>query len=521
MKEDFFSKFKDYNKELEKILEHKDFSQDAKNLLLSMFYKLENSYNDYFFVKRKCKTKQEYLENILETIKITNNIRLITPNDYEFKDLKEHGLYKLDFKLKIIIVLENEFALLSALMGMNDFQIYVKEQYNLTRNSMSYFLNTAYEMEKIEVLRDFNAWSWNTAVGEIKDININLVYQNLKIVFNNNIFEEAEHFDIDIINHIKQTLLENYNKDSVEPFLYLILKISVLIYIKNNENEKKRLQQEKNKIEMELNELNDKKTYVENVTREKRKLTELLKKIDITLNNKELLLEEYEKRNKKLAEYNKIFNVSHLVEKLQKERATVLNEINIYNKKSDPKTYLNNRNRLQQEYNFLKDIDFVGNNNDIYKYINKVQELFIQELFIQKIKNAINLNEIIDCVYELRYYNFLPYNSYNEIKDLNFLQNALEIAKEILIKKLYENKLINFLSTNLENDIKIVKKIFDLKIINMETIYIQIKKNNLKYIISFYDEKETKDKEFEMELEYNKKDKIKLNKKIKLFKIER
>jgi len=60
MKEDFFSKFKDYNKELEKILEKKDFSKDVKNLLLSMFYKLEISYNDYFFVKRNCKSKQEY-----------------------------------------------------------------------------------------------------------------------------------------------------------------------------------------------------------------------------------------------------------------------------------------------------------------------------------------------------------------------------------------------------------------------------------------------------------------------------
>ena len=58
MKEDFFSKFKDYNKELEKILEYKDFSQDAKNLLLSVFYKLEISYADYFLVKRKCKKQK-------------------------------------------------------------------------------------------------------------------------------------------------------------------------------------------------------------------------------------------------------------------------------------------------------------------------------------------------------------------------------------------------------------------------------------------------------------------------------
>lgn len=520
MKEDFFSKFKDYNKELEKILEYKDFSQDAKNLLLSMFYKLENSYNDYFLVKRKCKTKEKYLENILESIKITNNIRIVNPNEPQFNELKEHGLYKIDFKLKIIEVLENEFAMLSALIGMRDFQINIKEQYCLTRNSIAYFLNLSYEMEKIEVLRDFNAWSWNTAVSEIKDININLVYQNLKIILNNNIFEKAENFDIDIISYIKQALMEQYTKDTAESFLYLIFKISVIIYTKDNEDERNRLLQEKKRIEVQLNELIDKRAYVENITNEKRKLTDLLKKIDTTLNNKELLLEEYERRNKKLAEYNKIFNVSHLVEKLQKERNIVLNRIALCNKKSEPSTYLNNRNRLQQEYKFLKNIDFEENNNNVYKYIDKTQELFVKELFTQKIKNSNTLNEIIDCVYELRYYNFLPYSNYKEIKDLDFIQEELEKTKELLVSKLYEYKLINTISTNLENDIKIVKKIFDLKIINMENIYVQLKKNKSKYIIIFYDEKDTKDREYEIELEFNKKDKIKLNKKIKLFKAE-
>ena len=58
MKEEIFSKFKDYNRELEKILEKKNFSKDTKNLLLSMFYKLEISYNDYYAVKRKSKTSR-------------------------------------------------------------------------------------------------------------------------------------------------------------------------------------------------------------------------------------------------------------------------------------------------------------------------------------------------------------------------------------------------------------------------------------------------------------------------------
>ena len=55
----------------------------------------------------------------------------------------------------------------------------------------------------------------------------------------------------------------------------------------------------------------------------------------------------------------------------------------------------------------------------------------------------------------------------------------------------------------------------------MEDIYIVIKNNNGKYIIQLYDDKETLEKEIEINLEFNKKDKIKLNRKIKLFKLER
>ena len=62
-----------------------------------------------------------------------------------------------------------------------------------------------------------------------------------------------------------------------------------------------------------------------------------------------------------------------------------------------------------------------------------------------------------------------------------------------------------------------MKNIFDLKIINLEDIYLELKKKDNEYIIKFYDEKETLEKEIKLKLEFNKKDKIKLNKKIKLF----
>ena len=49
---------KDYNNELETILETKKFDENAKNLLLNILYKIEAAYKDYEKVKVKSKTKE-------------------------------------------------------------------------------------------------------------------------------------------------------------------------------------------------------------------------------------------------------------------------------------------------------------------------------------------------------------------------------------------------------------------------------------------------------------------------------
>ena len=68
-KKDFFSKLKNYNNELEQILEKKTFSGDIKNLLLNMFYKIEVSYKDYQKVKRVTKEQNNLMEELINIIK--------------------------------------------------------------------------------------------------------------------------------------------------------------------------------------------------------------------------------------------------------------------------------------------------------------------------------------------------------------------------------------------------------------------------------------------------------------------
>ena len=220
----------------------------------------------------------------------------------------------------------------------------------------------------------------------------------------------------------------------------------------------------------------------------------------------------------KLSEYNKIFSISHLVEKMQRERKKVLEKIDLCNKKIEPKTYVENKNKIQKDFNLLKDINF-DTTNDISNDIKKINNFFLEKILLCKIEKAQENEEIIDIMYELRYYNFLPYTKEKVIGDIKEFNEKIDVAKENIIKKLFDNKIINTISTNEKNDIEIVKNIFNKKIMNLEDIYLEINNPNKDNIfnINIYDEKETLETQIQMNLEFNKKDKIKLNRKIKLF----
>ena len=59
---------KDYNNELEKILEKKNFDENVKSILLSILYKIETAYKDYEKVKQDVETKDEFIKMFLKQI---------------------------------------------------------------------------------------------------------------------------------------------------------------------------------------------------------------------------------------------------------------------------------------------------------------------------------------------------------------------------------------------------------------------------------------------------------------------
>lgn len=154
----------------------------------------------------------------------------------------------------------------------------------------------------------------------------------------------------------------------------------------------------------------------------------------------------------------------------------------------------------------------------IYKKISKLQIIFLKDILPKKIDFLNTKEEILDFVYKVRYYELTPYTDQNEINEIIELNEFNSIALEKIIKKMYDMKIIHTMSTNEQQDINIVKNIFFTRIIDLEQIYLELRKiEENKYALKVYDGKDTLDKNIDITLNFNKKDRKKLKRKVKLF----
>lgn len=169
---------KDYSKELENILQTKPFPKTAKNLLLSMFYKIENSYEDYRKIKVEVPTKKDFLQELINIINVDcKEIEIVKPKiendvieDRKSTVIKEEGK---------IITYQNELEILENLYKLKDNKFNIKEGTSEKSISFSNLLNEGEHLNRCEVLKDFDGWSWNTLEDESKYNISKLIYTGL------------------------------------------------------------------------------------------------------------------------------------------------------------------------------------------------------------------------------------------------------------------------------------------------------------------------------------------------------
>lgn len=180
---------KNYNDELEKVLENKKIDETAKNLLLGILYKVEASYKDFYTVKRNIETKDEYIKKIINIIEEDCD-KIIVVNQEQVNNL-QNKTFIVNKENKEIIIYPIERKLLYAISKIGKNDIILEDKYNFLNRHISDIINVGNNIETVEPLRDFNGWSWSVVNREIEGIEYNILYQNIRILIGNRLLKRC------------------------------------------------------------------------------------------------------------------------------------------------------------------------------------------------------------------------------------------------------------------------------------------------------------------------------------------
>ncbi len=512
---------KDYNNELEKILEKKAFDENTKSLLLSILYKIEAAYSDYEIVKPNVKSKEDFIQAIIDNIQ--NNcerIKVVKLNSIE-SELLGDKTFLVEKEKKRIICYPMERKLLYCIAKVSKKENIIKNNYYIIDKTLTDLLNVGSSIDTVEPMRDFNGYSWTTIPREIESIFHNLVYQNIRILvgqeFLDNWIKNTDYI-IDYMESFENRLQKRYGKQNQETISEILKQISVLLAIRYNPKLSSKLQKEKKEVEFKLAKVRDNQNFVQEITKEKRELTNEIKRMDETLNDKNMLQAEYERRNENLELEEKIFSIRILSQLMAEERKEKMKRLERLNILLNPQKFVTFKKELEQKEKYLKLLDIKKLEDKIVQSILELQKIFLMCYQI-KIKKVENKQELMKLFYEFRYYCLLPFIEEKSIgKDIE-IQEQIREVQMLLFGKAHELKVIDIFSKESQIDYEILKHLFYVRIINLENLYIKVIKEEENYYVQLFDENIFEEKvPIEIIGLLDKKDfAFKLNKKIKIF----
>ena len=517
-KETIFSKlkYKDYNDILEQVLEKKDFSVLGKNLILSILYKMETNYNDYRTVKRDVSEKEKMLEDFINIVQnYCDSLLVIKPESKRNSKLKEKQ-YIIDQENKRLEAFANEKNILKGLYGLYNNENMVNSKYGILSDAIREVLEKGNANNNIELLRDFNGYSWYVSSTEFEEIYTNLIFQNIRIIAGNDLLEGWIHNKDTKRNYIQELskeLMRRYGKEMADEFMNQLFITILKIYL---EERPEKLKELKNAKKETTNKTEDIRKYIEKATEEKKELLKKVEKLDIYINDEEKIRRELLARRKN---GEKTSSIEEFKEKLVAERKKCINKILEYNKIMDPRNLLKKKTEQKniKETNDLFDyIKIAKSSTTAYEELINLQKIFLKDYKMLADK-LIGKKEILELIYEFRYYNLIPITKEELVRDNEELKKDIDDMRFLLIRKAQKEKILNTVNNNKYLNMEILKDIFSLRIINLENTEVNIQKTDSGVRINYLDgnlEEISKDIIVPNSIG---KYKVKENKKIKIF----
>lgn len=362
-------------------------------------------------------------------------------------------------------------------------------------------LNEGEKVAKSEIIRDFDGWSWNIMANETNSYIPNIIYQGLVFIIGYDTLNQNKNITI---KDLEIMLKKKYKPALVEKILKTVTQVSVINYINQNPDEYEKLKQNEKQMEKTYLLMEDKKRYIEDITNQKKKYVKEIEKIDQYINDDLALKKEYIKQNEKLPQDERVFSLSDFSEKIELRRIWLKNEIKTLTDKLKPRNFVKEKTKIEKDLEFIKELSIEDPIVLVKEFIN-----FILKAINAQIEKIETKKEVTEKIYILRYLKLMSVDSEKTSGDL--CNKEFEKVEKNLITVGCNLKALNILSQDVEENYKIYKNIFDTKIIDLESAYIEINKENE---VSIYDENSLEKKEKLVEL---KEIAVKYNKKIKIF----
>lgn len=503
-----FSKMRDYNIELEEILDNKYFSSNIKSLLFSMIYKIEISYTDFQQVKKSVRSRDDFLNEIIETIRLyCDNIKTVEPDSDQAKLLIKNKVNALtNEKERSILAYPTEIALLYAISDISPKYFFITEDFAL-KNILQTSLVNGYVLNNVEILRDFNGWSWDKSFDEKFQYIDNLIYQNLLVMLGEKFLYEWRTYGStrkDFLAEAKNFIKYFTGNDKYLKSLYKIA------YLNSNEKDRELIDSDlKNKLK-KLKKMEDKLKFIEDSKNQKKKLNKKIQRIDLALNDKKILEKEFIKVNSKLEDKKKIKSILKYKKLLGKEREKYFKEIAQIDYILKPSNFIHEKKSIEDTLEFYKCKE------SFEEVLVDWQKEFLHFIY-KKLSKMKTRDEIIDIIYEIRYYKKLKISNDTYISDIEEIDYLADKILKKAITMLCKLGAMKIISMDINLNFEIIKYALDTKIIELEEIKLFFRKEEEGLIIKVYD-KDVFEKQGRKKIKISKKTlEVKENRKIKLF----
>lgn len=498
-----FSKLKDYNAELDNVLDNKYFSSNIKNLLLNLVYKLEISYRDFEVVKRCVRSKEDFLNEIIETIRLyCDNVKTVEPDSNQAKMLIRHKVRALtNEKERSILAYPTELALLYAISDISPKYFYIDEEF-LIKSRFQTALVNGYNYNNIEILKDFSGWSWDRTYDENFDYIDNLIYYNLLAILGEKFLYEWRTYGSTRRNFIEEA--EEYAKYFSNDNLYF-RSLYKLLYI--SAQDKPQIDEQLKDYAKELKKMENRAKYFENAKVQKEKLENKLKKINLLLTDDKLLKKQVEKLN---AKNEKKVRASSYKKLLLSERVKITKEIEKIAFLLKPTNFMSYKQKLKTT------IEIYSEAKDFEEVLVECQKNFL-EIMYKRLCKMEKTEDIITVIYELRYYRKLKVSKDIVIEDFEELEIMFDKVLKKAVTMLCKSGAMKILSMDVNLNFEIIKYILDTKIIKLEQIKVAFAIDVEGIIIKVYD-KDIFEKQGRKKIDIRKASlEVKTGHKIKLF----